>query len=235
MPADPAFETPDAAPSIAPLDADGDGPSYLDRGRSLALHAAPARIGRLLRRFRMEQRHVLPAQPASALEIGDVVGAVFSGMIPSSDAGAVAEERCLATGDDLPTARWSAPPAPPATEPIPAYLAGRFGPAPVTWVIAADDKRAFAAGALLYPNSDASRPDTAIGVVLGPRGHGEADALVGPDRGRGDWIFVRDLSSAVPVQLVGRVFDMNREAAEASAAEASADAAERQQGPLAAS
>lgn len=203
VPADAAFETPDAPPPVAPAESEGSGAAYLDAGRSLAVHAPAARLAATSWR----KRRALLSGPSGALEVGDVVAGVLAGMIPPEDAGAVAEERCT-FGGSLPIAVTPFPAKTGAPAPgVPDYLAGRFGGSPARWTIAAEDSRTFAEGSLLYPNSDAGRPDSAIGVVIRPLadGAGQAEVLLGPGRSAGDWIFVREATNAVAVRLVSRL------------------------------
>ena len=192
------YETPDG-PAAMTLPGPGDeAPAYLDAGVSLATSPEPETRKRFAF-FPVRHRELPVTRP---LSIGDLAASIDLGIVPESEAGAVARERCIAP-DLLPR---SPLPAPAAVSGYPAYLNHRFGAAQDVWRIQADEPRHFEAGNLLYPNTDATDPRGAVGVIIGsvPEEQGTAIALVGS--GEADKrLVLRDLERQVSVRLVERL------------------------------
>jgi hypothetical protein len=190
---DPAFETPDGATPVTGRTANA--PGFLDGGTSFALYPArrrPAHVAPLL-----GLRSGSPIEDhARTLSTSDVAAAVQLKLVAPSEAPAVARERSVAPaliGVDSP-----APPAPFSR----AYLAGRFGPNETTWIIAANEPRAFETGSLIYASAEPSTPLGAIGVIVGHDDKG-ARALIGRSPvAPGDIAVVRDAGGAIRVRLV---------------------------------
>jgi sarcosine oxidase subunit alpha len=187
---DTAFETPDAPTPVAPRRVTG--PAYLDRGISLVTRrsAAPE----------------LTQHPV-ALSLGDIAAAVQIGAMPPRDAGHVAAERGGITGD-ITGGAWTPPvePAIEGTPPVPAYLAGRFGPKPQVCVVTAFDPRHFEPGCLVFERSEHLDPLKAIGVVYAPAPGGAPGgiAVIGTLPADGA-LFVRDSSGAVSSKVTEKL------------------------------
>lgn len=192
---DAVYESPPAPTPITPWQA-GRG-AFLDRGISFTQRPGE------------EIREALATQPGELgmLSLGDVAAFVETGAIRDEDAGIIAEERCLAGGDIVDTGwRVAAPAAGDAD--LPAFLHGRFGPKPQLALVAADDGRRFEVGCLVYPSSDASGPDEAIGVVISPAPDERKGARILASRtglAQAPALFVRDTSGAVAATLIDRL------------------------------
>lgn len=124
-------------------------PAFLESGSSLISRAVPG-------------AKPVAARHAQAPAIGDVAASVELDLTAASDAGAVAEERG-APGGDLVATEWK--PAGAASNDRPAWLVSRFGVDAVQVKVIVDDKRRFERGALIYPNTAATDPAHAIGVI----------------------------------------------------------------------
>jgi sarcosine oxidase subunit alpha len=178
-------------------------PTYLDGGTSLTTRPAPAATGR-----RRASRHQLRlTDDLRALSLPDVAAAVQLGLVPAEQAGTIAQERCVAPGDLIDAGR-RAPPLPvrPAGPPIPPYLTGRFGSAPVVREVEAADGRRFDIGCLIYRDADAADPHAAIGVVIatGPAG---VRALVRGESDLPETVSVRGISGPVGARLGAAIAD----------------------------
>lgn len=203
---DPMFETPDDATPVAEPVRGSGAPAYLDSGTSLA--ERPSAIVPRRGVFSRLRRTADPAArflaQARALTVGDIAAAVQFGAIAPSDAGTIAQERCVAASAI--TVQLAAEPAAPAlATPLdapayPAYLVGRFGTDARVWHIEAADRRSFETGCLVYPTSDKLDPTRAVGVVL-RSASGAVQALIGGEHKAGDALVVRDLSGTVAVTL----------------------------------
>ncbi len=141
------YETPELSTIIAPVVAGA--PAFLESGSSLISRAVPGAKP-------VVTRH------AQAPAIGDVAASVELDLTAASDAGAVAEERG-APGGDLVATAWK--PVGTASHDRPAWLVSRFGADAVQVKVIVDDKRRFDRGALIYPNTAATDPAHAIGVI----------------------------------------------------------------------
>lgn len=155
-----------------------------------------------------ESRQAQAMQPVQmgTLGLGDVAAFVEVGAIRVEDAGIIAAERCL-TGGDIEDSGWRVTRAPADADTVPVYLRGLFGAKPQVVVVRAGDARRFEVGCRLYPNSGASDPDAAIGVVIGPAPDGQPGARVLADRtalGAASALFVRDTSGAVAVTVAAK-------------------------------
>lgn len=203
---DPMFETPDDPTPIATSSADGI--AYLDAGQSLAERPASTSRAKGIRGWfsRPDPAGRFLAQ-SRALTVGDIAAAVQLGAIAPADAGTIAQERCVPSGDIVPLSE-APPPTGPLAKPLdappyPAWLTGRFGPEPRVWQVEATDRRTFETGCLVYPDADKTDPMVAVGVVLESAREG-AMVLLGGQRAANDALVVRDLSGPVPVKLVER-------------------------------
>lgn len=144
---DAAFEAPPVASPIAPPG--GTAPTYLDWGQTLLARndfTGGLGIGR-------------------TLSLGGIAALVELGVVAQNDAGAVAEERRIAGGPLLPSA-WTPPKSNAAYETP--WLTDRFGAETAQAHIIVDDKRRFERGALVYANTSARDPASAIGVIVAP-------------------------------------------------------------------
>jgi sarcosine oxidase, subunit alpha len=184
---DAVYESREGATPIAPLRL-ARGAAFLDTGFSFSTRPP-----------RRDAGTVPPAQ-LRALGIGDVAAAVEIGIVPASDAGVVAAERCLGGGEIIDTG-WRVKPQPRRTGP-PAYLTGRFGPKPQLVVVAPQDARRLEPGCLIYPSSDATDLFAAVGAVIAPAPASPgAQALIASVALSGT-LFVRDTGGVTPVRVV---------------------------------
>ena len=156
---DPALETPDAVPIVAPPLAAP--PTFLDAGTSLIMRA-------------VEGSSTPVAGRVQSPALGDVVASVDLGLILPADAGAVAEERG-APGTELSASDWTPHPQP--AEDAPQWLAGRFGPDTVRHRLVVDGRRIFGRGALVFANTDPFDPERAIGVIVEASPNGAAGGI----------------------------------------------------------
>lgn len=187
------FESPDAPTPVAPYRPSTQGAAYLDGGWTL-----------ITRRSAAASRHGvahLAVRPV-ALSLGDVAGATATGLVLARDAGTVAVERCI-TGGDVANIGWQVPPtaAAEAPSPPPLYLTGRFGPKPVSCILAAEPARAFEPGCMVFESSDATDPLKAIGVIYAAGGFALLSKVPQPEAP----LYVRDSNRAVAVKLKERL------------------------------
>ncbi|MGV3489842.1 MAG: NAD(P)-binding protein [Devosia sp.] len=192
-----AFETPDAATSIAPFRPDTTGNTYLDRGASLVTRRAAAAS-----KHGVSGIAIQPVQ----LSLGDIAAAVDIGAVARRDAGPVAAERCAVSGEINDTG-WRVPvaPAADAVPPPPPYLAGRFGDKVQIWLMVAADARNFTPGCLVFTRSDITDPAKAVGVVYAQRPAPASGGIaILAQNAEGD-LFIRDAGTAVAARLVERV------------------------------
>jgi sarcosine oxidase subunit alpha len=190
------YESRDDATAIAPWRPGRTG-SFLDRGATFTTRPAPAG----------KQVQSLSSAQLSGLSLSDVAAAVELGAVLAEDAGIVAEERCIGSGEIVSTG-WEPPPASASVDAgPPPYLRGRFGPKPQQAVIAGEDDRFFEIGCLLFASSDEADPAAAIGTVIGPAPDGgpRGTALVERAALGGGPMFVRDTGGTVPVRAVERI------------------------------
>jgi len=145
------LETPDTATPIAP--AASDVPAFLDAGRSLAARPIPGAA------------KVSSGHRIHVLTLADVAASVELGLIASTDAGGIAEERG-APGNDLQTSNWAPPTSADVVDMPPPYLAHRFGDEPQRLHLIVDAKRRFPVGTLVYSNDAERDPEHAIGVIV---------------------------------------------------------------------
>jgi sarcosine oxidase subunit alpha len=187
---DPAFDTPDAATPVTPWRTGY--PAFLDSGTGLAALPAQRRLGR----WRLPAAAPRLEDHGYALTTGEVAAAVQLGLIPPDDAPAVARER-----SNPPTMIASAESSP---QPLSrAWLDGRFGPSPATWIAASGDTRSFEVGSLVYASAEPATPLSAVGVVLAAAGPGQARIMIGKSPiAAGDTVVVRDAGGAIKVKLV---------------------------------
>lgn len=193
-----AFETPDAATSVAPFRAEALGNTYLDRGSSLVTRRAAAAS-----RQGVSSIAVRPVQ----LSLGDIAAAVDIGAMAKRDAGPVAAERC-AIGGDISDTGWRVPSPPKSTETIaapPPYLAGRFGEKVQIWSVVAADARSFGPGCLIFTRSDHTDPAQAIGVTYTQRPAPATGGIAILSHQVEGEIFVRDAGTAVAARLTERL------------------------------
>lgn len=194
------FETPDAHTSVAPLQPQAKGNTYLDRGASLITRRAAA-----TGKHGVSGIATRPVQ----LSLGDIAAAVDIAAIAPRDAGPVAAERCGLAGQVTDTG-WQVPvPAATVAEDVPAppgYLTGRFGDKPQAWAVSAADARTFGPGCLVFENSHTTDPLKAIGVTYAPPrpGANGGIALMAPAT-EGTQLFVRDAGTAVAARLVEKL------------------------------
>lgn len=194
---DAIYESAEAPAPVAPW-RPGRG-AYLDRGRSFTTRPAPAKDGGA----------AIQPGDIGLLSLGDVASFVQIGAIPDRDAGIIAQERCLAP-EEIADTGWQVSPAPPAAlaDPVPVYLAGRYGPRPQLAVLEAADGRRLETGCLVFPRSDAVEPEEAIGSILGPAPSGKSGAVAVTSRtalSDAPKLFVRDTSGPVAVTLVEKL------------------------------
>ncbi|WP_421760577.1 FAD-dependent oxidoreductase [Devosia sp.] len=187
------FESPDAPTPVAPYRPSTQGAAYLDGGWTL-----------ITRRSTAASRHGvahLAVRPV-ALSLGDVAGATATGLVLARDTGTVAVERCI-TGGDVADIGWQVPSAAPAETPPrpPLYLTGRFGPKPVSCILAAEPARAFEPGCMVFESSDATDPLKAIGVIYAAGGFALLSKTPQPEAP----LYVRDSNRAVAVKLQERL------------------------------
>ena len=179
------FETPDAPTPFAPRNTTVRGTAYFDRAGSLV---TADRID----------------YPAS-LTLGDLAAAVALGLLPPSEADAVARERTLA-GADLVPSQWQ-PARTDAAETIPPYLVGRFGPKPVTCRLTAPDAKAFSVGSLVFRSRDTADALMAIGVVIaapGPGDNGGTALIDDPPDSPDTLLFVNENGGPSPARVAAR-------------------------------
>ncbi|GGF29178.1 hypothetical protein GCM10011321_20710 [Youhaiella tibetensis] len=199
---DPIYESPDAPASVVPARAEDEVAAYLDDGASLAERP---RIERPLRLSLLSRNRRAPtlSESAHALSLGDLAADIALGLIPVSEASAVAAERCI---DPAPLPQADAPPTRERETPYPHYLNERFGPEQAVWRVASDEPRHFEAGNLLYRNTDAADPLSACGVILGPSAEGQSGAIALVADGEADRrLVLRDTSRQVSVRLVEKL------------------------------
>jgi sarcosine oxidase subunit alpha len=206
---DPMFETPDDPAPIGPEPSPDSMAAFLDSGISLAARPPARETPRGIKGW-LRPPHHWRLTESRALGMGDIAAGVQLGVISPVDAGAIAQERCVGSGDI--THLGIALPPPPAEEArrsnYPPYLEGRFGPKPMRWRIAAADNRDFETGCLIYPDADRADPGSAIGVVLGPATTGDDGVvalLMREGRSANEAVIVRDISGPVPARLVALV------------------------------
>ncbi len=160
---DPVFETPDAPTFIAPYGEKSARISYLDWGASLTTRPEPPPTRKRPFGGTVQTRWPL-ADRARALSLSDVAAGVQLRSVPESEAGTVARERSLASGERVDTSGSEA--ALPARPDLwQSLLEGRFGPSSVR-TLQSLDQRSFPTGALLYRTSDKLTPLEAVGTVL---------------------------------------------------------------------
>jgi sarcosine oxidase, subunit alpha len=184
---DAVYESREGAMPIAPP-RPARGAAFLDAGFSFSTRPP-----------RRDAATVPPAQ-LRALGISDVAAAVEIGLVPASDAGIIAAERCLGGGEIIDTG-WRVTPQPRPSGP-PAYLAGRFGAKPQLVIIAPQDARRFEPGCLIYPSSDAADPFAAVGAVIAPAPGSEGARALIAHASLGSALFVRDAGGVTPVRVV---------------------------------
>jgi sarcosine oxidase subunit alpha len=194
----PIYESLDGPLPVADPSPEAGAPAFLDGGTSLTVRPPAPRSG--------EPSWAL-AEQTRALSLGDVATGVLLGAVPAKDAGTILSERCVIAGDFVGVASPAPAALPPrARDPrhLPVWLEGRFGDAPELWVVAAPDGRRFETGCLIHANTDGTRPEQAIGVVLRPHaeGHVGALALLRTGASVGDIIAVRDMGRSIPARVV---------------------------------
>ena len=212
---DPIYETPDAACPITPPGAAARAPAYLDAGRRLVTRpgATAARRPAWLPWSGKVHEASLAEAPQS-LGTAELAAGVQWGAIAADSAGLIARQRVAMIaiparpGDGAPAA------TPMPTPLVPAFLSGRFGPAPQLWLIEPGEARALEPGALIQPDADSVDPGTAIGVVVqGTKG--ESVALIAARHAAvGHTAAVRDHGRATPVRMIS-VYEESRQLADA--------------------
>jgi sarcosine oxidase subunit alpha len=164
---DPLYESPDAPAGVA-RQRNGGAPAFLDGGSGMLQRPAPAgRRWPLPFLNRRKLGLLVLSEAPQPLAVCDVAAGVDLGLIPSSAAGIVAQERVALV--PLAPPREAAPAAPepiPARPEIPAYLRGRYGRGALVVRLVPAETRSFATGALIYRSADARHPREAVGVVL---------------------------------------------------------------------
>lgn len=194
---DPIYETPDAPAPLGATPDETTQPAFLDAGRHYV--ERPRQVASRWPRW-------LPFAPRPAgwsladtpqpLEIADIAAGVQLGAIPAASAGIVAQERVamvvIESEKANPSATTGALPLPPS------FLAGRHAGAEL-WIVAPDEPRILAAGALVHANADQTDPLKAIGVVVRIL-EGKAIALVVGSVGQS--ASVREPGRAIAIKLV---------------------------------
>jgi sarcosine oxidase subunit alpha len=205
--APPEFESPNGPLLISSHR--GSGPAYLERGSSLSIRRPQVRTGGFRFGGPDPEEVMSPLNiDARALDLGDVAAKVQLGEIAPEKAGAIVAERCVIAR------KISAAPKVQRSQAaqhrggalsVPKYLAGRFGSAPERWTARTGDHRRLSQGALVFPRSDVSDPERAIGVVL-EDGNAESDeftVLIEAGHARaGEPLVIRGGSGPVPAKLV---------------------------------
>ncbi|MGV3650872.1 MAG: FAD-dependent oxidoreductase [Devosia sp.] len=199
------FETADDTNPLSPPTADQAIPAFLDVGDTLLTRPVKRRtrlIDRLLRRSQPEWD---PLAQGNALGLCDLVASVHLGVIPRGAAASLAAERCLAPAT-IATGPSPLPVDAPAPG-VPAYLTGRFGPAPVLWTVLSDDSRFFDIGCLAFADPAETDPEAALGVIVAPapgRRSGGLLLMGKLDAVPGERVSVRDENGAVSARLIER-------------------------------
>ncbi|WP_158541504.1 FAD-dependent oxidoreductase [Pelagibacterium lacus] len=195
---DPVFETPDGAPTrMAPATRDA-APAWLSARRAGRLPPPEAQgVARLF-------AGPAPIRAPRALAVTDVAGLVIAGHVEPAAARAFSARHCV-----LPVRLGPAEEHPdraePRPEPVPGYLAGRFGPQQSRWRLAAETSRRFTPGCLVFVNTDARSPLAAVGVVLAHTPAGIEALVTGEGFGAGDTLYIRDGHVAVSARLAERL------------------------------
>jgi sarcosine oxidase, subunit alpha len=195
------YESPDAPTPIAPQSNASGAACFLDAGRSCIERPQTASAPKAGWLPMGAEAHDWPlAEGAQALATSDIAAGVQFGAIAPEHAGEVARERVAMVAIDLrPTDDARTVPLPSL---VPDYLAGRFGADAQLWLIKPNDSRRLEAGALIQPNSDASDPALAIGVVLRDGENGSIALLAADFARNGQTAAVREPGRATAVQLV---------------------------------
>lgn len=157
------YETPDGGNPVGPERMSGRATAYLDRGTAYV----PRSIAN------SDPRNT--ARKPAPLSLGSIAAAVELGALAPLAAADIARER-TALGPDLGDTGWKPDPGPLPTG-VPAYLSGRFGPAPRSARLSATDGRAFEPGALLFAGSGVVDAREAIGVVYRAVAPGETGGI----------------------------------------------------------
>lgn len=201
---DPIYETPDAATPTVSRSGTVVEAAYLDDGLNLIQppdHRPDSRPRWWP--FRAVRPTWSLADQPHALGIGDVAAGVQLGGIPADSAGIVAQERTVASGNLIDSARL-VPKVETVNNPwtVPAYLTGRFGANAQLWIVTPTEPRALDVGALIFLNSDQTDPRQAIGAVIRIDATG-AIALIGkPSPQPGDGVILRDQDRAFAIRLI---------------------------------
>lgn len=164
---DPLYESPDAAPGIAPP-RQNTAPAFLDGGVGILQRPALEKTGWRLPWSRRQKTGLLVLSEApQPLAVNDVAAGVDLGLIPPAAAGIVAQERVALVPLSPPRdPSAAATPDAPAPQSVPAYLQGRYGKAARVVRLLPPEPRLFESGALIYRTSDDNHPSASIGVVL---------------------------------------------------------------------
>ncbi|HEY9011884.1 MAG TPA: FAD-dependent oxidoreductase, partial [Devosia sp.] len=185
---DPIYESPDGATPVAPR-LDTHSATWLDPMGHLRRPADPIQF--------------MPVEP---LHLGEFAALVQLGAIPVAQAGTVAAERCIA-GSPIADTGWR-PGIPAASDELPPYLAGRFGPKPQLATVTSADARYFERGALIFASSTVTDPAQAVGVIVGPTPGGGIGGRASIEReaSKGETqLFVRDAGGAVPIERIEKL------------------------------
>jgi sarcosine oxidase subunit alpha len=200
---EPRYETPDGELPIAQTRPSRGAPTYLSSDSSLV--SLPMRRRQFWRRSKPIAWTL--SDESRRLSFNDIVAGISLGVLPPDAAGAVAAERTSGhmTLEVYPRQPIAAADAARLPE-TPDYLAGRFGPAPVRWIVSCGEDRRLDPGCLVYVNSDQANPRYAIGVIIAPGSTpGEAIALIGKINAQpGEGATVRDLGRPIPIRLSRR-------------------------------
>lgn len=164
----PLYETPDGAlPISEPRPSTC--PEFLDSGAGLLRRPAPQR-----RRFKLPFANkpaadlLVLSEAPQPLTICDVAAGVDLGLVPSTAAGVVAQERVALVPlaqPEISEASQNEAPVSPTT--VPAYLKGRYGRDARVVRLVPREPRSFEPGALAFLDPDETAPPKSVGVVLG--------------------------------------------------------------------
>lgn len=197
------FESTDAPTAISRASGEGKGQAFLDAGAAFTLRR-PLPVPDLATEA---LTHPTP------LGLDAIAALLDLGQIDPGHGTELARER-IGIALTLTPAEPKAVKLPKAAEPafapenpLPAYLAGRFGPRPLICRLGSPEARRFEVGQLIHREAVLGEPETAIGVVIAGASATEQGgwALIGaPPEGSEVLVFVRDGATPQAARVLAR-------------------------------
>lgn len=189
------YESRDGPITVSAPAARGLPPAWLAASRRMAV-PEPARRG--LKALLLRQAQERSDEVRNA-DLASVAGAVAAGILPEQEASAYCRQWCVVprqfAAGALPEMH------PPATTPLPQYLAGRFGIGQALWDLSLQFERAFEPGCLIFINTDDTHPRSAIGTVVSTDTKACVALMARTEFAEGDIVYIRDGTSCTAARL----------------------------------